>query len=203
MNDEATRVAIRWRRILFSFHLLVWLVARLMVGSIDEMPPTIIYHWLSVWGFVVVGHGAVLAWLDGRDHADLPFQWMTALVQPRERRWSLVVIDAALWLLFTILIANRVIPEVTVFRYVVPLSLAWLAHTAFGILHLLLVEYAEVRDRTPKAKLKHDAFLTDEPRRQEARLLASDDGVADGAADGELIDFNEIADIAAESRKQK
>jgi hypothetical protein len=148
------------------------------------MPPFAIYDGLSLWGFVVLAHGALLAFLDGRDHADLPFAWMTQLVQPRERRWSLLVIDVVLWILFTVAIASRVIPEATIFRYVAPLSLAWLAHTAFGILHVLLVIYAEVGDHTPD-KPKRDASL-DEP----SLLLAED---------GELIDF---ADIAARSRKQ-
>lgn len=185
MNDEAKQVQIRWRRILLGFHVLMVLIARLLVGSIDQMPPPEIYQGFEVWGLIVLAHAVALAYLDGRDHADLPFRSMTALVQPRERRWSLFVIDAALWLLFTVAIANRVIPEVTIFRYVIPLALLWLGHTGFGILHILLVIYAEVRARTPgKAKHKRGSFPDETP------LLTTDDG--------ELIDF---PDMAARSRK--
>lgn len=185
MNDEARAVAIRWRRILFGFHVLMVLIARLLVGSIDQMPPPEIYQGFEVWGLIVLAHAVALAYLDGRDHADLPFGWMTALVQPRERRWSLFALDAALWVLFTIVIANRSIPEATILRYVVPLALLWLAHTGFGIFHTLLVIYAEVRDRMPgKTKLKRGIFPDEMPP-----LIADD---------GELIDF---PDIVARSRK--
>lgn len=179
MNDEAKAVAIRWRRILFGFHILVLLIARLAVGSIDQMPPPDIYEGFGVWGFIVLAHGVLLAVLDGRDHAHLP-AWMSALIEPRERRWSLFVIDATLWVLFTVAIANRVIPEATIFRYVIPLSLAWLAHTGFGIVHILLMIYAEVRARTPgKAKLKRHTLATESPL-----PIADED---------KLIDFPDVA----------
>gem|GEM_PF-6329342 len=180
MNPEAKAIAIRWRRILFGFHLLLVLLARLAVGSIDTMPPPEIYNGFALWGFMVVGHALLLAILDGRDHAELPFEWMKWVIDPRERRWSLFVIDALLYVMFTIAIANRVIPEQTIFQYVVPLSLLWLAHTGIGFLHILLVLYAEVRDRTQgKDKRKNDAE-TQIP----TRLVQGDDG--------ELIDWIDV-----------
>lgn len=174
MNAEAKRIAIRWRRILFGFHLLVWLIARLAVGSIGEMPPSAIYSGLEVWGLIVFAHGVALAFLDGRDHADLPFERLHALIEPRERRWSLLAVDMLLWIMFTMAVANRVIPEATLFRYVQLLALLWLAHTAFGLFHILLMIYAEVRDFTA-GKRKNDEKL------KPGEMLKFDDG--------ELIDF--------------
>src|SRR5215207_10218507 len=110
MSLDAKAVAIRWRRLLFGFHLLMLLIVRLAVGSINEMPPPAIYNGFAVWGFVIFGHALLLAVLDGRDCADLPFDWMKRLIDPRERRWTLFALDVLLYALFTIAIANRVIP---------------------------------------------------------------------------------------------
>ena len=180
MSDEAKRVHIHWRRVLFGFHLLIWLVVRLVIGSINQMPPTIIYDLLEVWGFVVFAHGLALAYFDARDDADLPFAWMRRLVNPRERRFSLLAIDAAVWVIATMAIASRVIPEDVIFQNAAALSLAWLALTAFGICHLLLVVYAEVRDvMNPKRK-----NVTNIGMAEHLEQLALAD-------DGELIDFDE------------
>lgn len=181
MSDDAKRVYIHWRRVLFGFHLLIWLAARLAVGSINQMPPADIYNLLTTWGFLVFGHGLALAVLDGRDDAELPFAWMRRLVNPRERRFSLLAIDAAVWVIATMAIASRVIPENVIFQNVVPLALAWLALTAFGICHVLLVVYAEVRDRwSHKRKNITNAGMTEHIE----QLALADDG--------ELIDFNEV-----------
>jgi hypothetical protein len=180
MSDEAKRVHIHWRRMLFGFHLLMWLVARLAVGSINQMPPEAIYNLLEIWGFLVFGHGLALAMLDARDDAELPFEWMRRLVNPRERRYSLLALDAAVWVIVTMAIASRVIPEDVIFQNAVPLSLAWLALTAFGICHVLLVVYAEVRERWSH-KPKH---MPDSGIAEHLEKLAFAD-------DGELIDFED------------
>ncbi len=177
MNDDAKRVQIRWRRLLFGFHLLVWLIARLAVGSIDVTPPLVIYNLLDDWALLVAAHGILLAVLDGRDHADLPVAWLRALIEPRERRWLLLALDAVLWVLFTMAIASRVIPYDFILRYVNPLMLAWLAHTAFGIFQVLLVIYAEVFDHT-QGRWKVD----EKPKRELDSTLLLDD-------DGELVDY--------------
>lgn len=180
MSDEARRVHIHWRRVLFGFHLLMWLVARLAVGSINQTPPAAIYNLLEIWGFLVFGHGLALAVLDGRDDAELPFEWMRRLVATRERRFSLLALDAAVWVIATMAIASRVIPEAVIFQNAAPLSLAWLALTAFGICHILLVIYAEVRERTThKRKNVTDAGIAEHL----GQLAFADDG--------ELIDFDE------------
>ncbi len=176
MNDQAKHIQISWRRRLFGFHLLVWLIVRLAIGSIGVMPPEIIYSLLNDWALLVLGHGLLLAILDGRDQADPPLG-LSRLIDPRERRWSLLAIIALLWVLFTMMIASRVIPEALIFQYAAPISLAWLALTAVGLAHLLLIVYAEVRDRSGKRK-----------RDAQARLSLDDAPLAD---DGELPDFAE------------
>jgi hypothetical protein len=168
---------IRERRKLFGFHLLICLIARLSVGSIGQMPPYPIYDWFAIWGIVIFGHSVLLAILDGRDHAELPHPALNRLIEPRERRWSLFIIDAAVWIIFTMAIASRVIPESMILQYVVPLSLLWLAHTAFGLLHVLLLIYAKVRDHTV-GKRKNA------PAAKHINPLLTDD-------DSELIDFPE------------
>lgn len=180
MSLDAKAIAIRWRRMLFIFHLLLVLAARLAVGSLDTMPPAEIYNGFAVWGFVIFGHALLLAVLDGRDRADLPFAWMEQVVNPREQRWTLFAIDIVLYVLFTIAIANRVIPREIIFQYAVPLSLLWLAHTAVGFLHILLVLYAEVRDRAGgKSKRKNDSLS----HTSEQLMLAED---------GELMDWDNV-----------
>ena len=181
MNVDAKAMHIRWRRILFFFHLSMGLVARLFVGSLDKMPPPDIYNGFALWGLFVAGHALLLAVLDGRDRAELPFDWMKSIVQPRERRLMLLVVDAALWMVVTMAIANRVIPEGFIFQNVVMFSLLWLAHTAIGFLHLLLVIYAEVYDRTAEHKEKYkNKFDSELP----VRLAVADDG--------ELVDFAQV-----------
>lgn len=180
MSDDSKRVHIHWRRVLFGFHLLMWLVARLAVGSINQMPPEAIYNLLEIWGFLVFGHGLALAVLDARDDAELPFVWMRRLVNPRERRFSLLAIDAAVWVIATMAIASRVIPENVIFQNVVPLSLAWLALTAFAICHVLLVVYAEVRDRWSRKRKN----ITNVGMTEHLEKLAFAD-------DGELVDFED------------
>ena len=192
MNNEAKQVQIRWRRILFGFHLLMLLVARLAVGSIGEMPPEAIYRGFELWGMLVAVHSVLLAVLDGRDHADLPFKWMLKLIEPRERRWSLLAIDAALWVMVTVAIANRVIAYDVIARYAIPLALLWLAQTAFGMLHLLLVLYAEVRDRSVRRKHKND---------EKSKLIR---GYGDPLGDPllQLIDDGELIDFAFEAQPE-
>ena len=176
MNAEAKRVNIHWRRSLFGAHLLIWLLVRLAIGSIDEMPPEVIYHWLTLWAFGVYGHGILLAIFDGRDRADLP-DWLQRLIEPRERRWSLLALNAMLWIIATMAIASRVIPYETISRYAAPLSLVWLALTAAGLFQTLLVLYAEVRDRTALRKRKNGARqLGEAPALRVERLELSDDG---------------------------
>jgi hypothetical protein len=143
------------------------------------MPPTIPYQGLELWGLVVTAHGVLLAILDGRDHVELPNSVLNRLIEPRERRWSLFIIDAAVWIIFTMAIASRVIPETVIFQYVVPLSLLWLAHTTFGVFHVLLMIYAEVRDHT-RGKRKNNPIFKG--------LLTEPSGFT---GDGELIDFPE------------
>ena len=155
MSDEAKRLNIRWRRILFGFHLLIWLAARLAVGSINQMPPEAIYHLLEVWALIVAIHAVALVVLDGLDRAEPPLQQINRLIEPRERRWSLLAIDALAWIMLTVAIANRVIPEKVIFQFAAPLSLVWLALTALGMAHVLLVLYAEIRDHAPLRKRKH------------------------------------------------
>ncbi|MEO8396212.1 MAG: hypothetical protein ABI700_24675 [Chloroflexota bacterium] len=159
MSDDAKRLNIRWRRILFSFHLLLMLGARLAVGSIHEMPPPEIYHMFEVWGFIILIHAVVQAVLDGRDRADLPIRWLNRVIEPRERRYTLLTIDALVWVMMTVALANRVIPEQTIVQYAVPLALLWLALTGIGLAHLLLLVYAEIRDRAPIRKRKNNAML--------------------------------------------
>jgi hypothetical protein len=184
MSDEAKRLNIRWRRIFFGFHLLLWLMARLAVGSIQQMPPEAIYTLLEVWALGVALHAVLLAIAEGRDRADLPITALHRLIDPRERRWTLLAIDALVWVLFTMMIASRVIPEGVIFQYVAPLSLAWLALTGMGMAHLLLVLYAEIRDRVPMSKRKNNAQV----RHGETPLLTRD---------GELLEtIDEPSDAA-------
>lgn len=184
MNDEAKQMQIRWRRRLFGFHLLVWLSARLAIGSIGVMPPEIIYHLLDYWALLVAGHAFLLAIFDGRDQADPPLRRLNRLIEPRERRWSLLALDALLWIMFTMMIASRVIPEAIIFQYAAPISLAWLALTAVGLGHLWLILFAEVRDRSDKPKRAAKSRLDDAPL----------------ADDGELPDFAE--EILKRSQKR-
>ena len=172
---------IRWRRILFGFHLLVWLIVRLAVGSINEMPPARDLTMAGAWALIVLAHGVLLAILDGRDHAEPPFAWMNRCRSAA--RAPLVAAASSTrccGCCSPMAIADRIIPEDTIFRYVVPLSLAWLAHTAFGILHVLLVIYAEVRACATPAEMaekpKRDLFADETP------LLVTDDG--------ELVDLS-------------
>ena len=188
MDDEVKRLNIRWRRILFGAHLLIWLIARLAVGSIQQTPPEAIYDLLQTWGFVVAFHAVVLMILDGRDRAELPIKRLNRLIDPRERRWTLLSIDALVWILFTMMIASRVIPEAVIFEYATPISLVWLALTAVGLAHVLLVLYAEVRDRAPIRKRKNDVLA----QRGETALLTSD---------GELLEMiDDPGDVAAVQR---
>ena len=160
MNDDAKRLNIRWRRIFFGAHLLIWLIARLAVGSIQQTPPEAIYDLLQTWGFFVAFHALLLVILDGRDRADLPIQRLHKLIEPRERRWSLLAIDAMLWIMLTVAIANRLIPYNTIVEYAAPISLTWLALTAVGMTHSGLVLYAEIRDRAPMGKRKNQSVET-------------------------------------------
>ncbi|MBI1256327.1 MAG: hypothetical protein GC204_02545 [Chloroflexi bacterium] len=190
MNDEARRLNIRWRRNLFGFHLLIWLVARLAVGSINQMPPEAIYNLLEVWALVVAIHAVGLVVLDGRDRADLPIKALHRLIEPRERRWTLIAIDALVWILLTMMIASRVIPESTIIEYAAPLSLLWLALTAVGLAHVLLVLYAEIRDHAPMRKRKNSARVQDE----KPRLLTM-------TRDGEVLELiDDAADPASIER---
>ena len=190
MSDEARRLNIRWRRRLFGFHLLMWLMARLAVGSINQMPPEAIYNLLDVWALVLALHAIALVVLDGRDRAEPPLKQINRLIEPRERRWTLMAIDALVWIILTMMIANRVIPEYLIFRYVVPLSLAWLALTGVGLAHVLLVVYAEIRDRAPMRKRKNRTGVGAEG--SERSLLTSD---------GELLEtIEEPPDTAAIQR---
>lgn len=183
MDNEARRVAIRWRRVLFGFHLLVLLVVRLAVGSIGEMPPREIYQGFELWGFIIAAHGLLLAILDGRDRADLPLRQLNRLIEPRERRWLLFVVDAALWIIFTMAIASRTIPETTIEAFILPLAIAWLLHTGVGLAHIWLMVFAEVRDRAAASKRKND-------EKAKTALLAEE---ADSDGDV-LVDFPVDAD---------
>ncbi len=180
MEAEAKQVQIRWRRILFGFHVLIWLIARLVVGSLSVMPPLALYQDFESWGALVALHGLVLAILDGRDQARVP-SWVNHLIETRERRWSLLAIDMALVISLTIAMANRIIPYEIIERYAVPLSLLWLVLVGFGYTQILLTIYAEVRDRTAH-KRKYV-----EKRKPELAF----DALAASADDGELIDFPE------------
>jgi hypothetical protein len=165
------------------------LVARLLVGSLDQMPPPEIYNGFAVWGLIFALHALLLAVLDGRDRADLPFAWMEHIVHPRERRWSLFAIDVLLWVMFTVAIANRVIPEAVIFSNVVTLSLLWLAHTGVGFLHILLMIYAEIYDRSQTGSKRKNTAETELP----VRLALADDG--------ELTDFTDQPFKRKESRR--
>jgi hypothetical protein len=184
MDDEARRVAIRWRRVLFGFHLLVLLIVRLAVGSIGEMPPRQIYQGFELWGFVIAAHGLLLAILDGRDRADLPLRQLNRLIEPRERRWLLLITDVTLWVVFTIAIATRTIPEATIEAFILPLGIAWLLHTGVGLAHIWLMVFAEVHDRATATKRKNDD-------KAKTALLADE---TDGDGDV-LVDFPADADV--------
>jgi hypothetical protein len=192
MNDEAKHIQISWRRRLFGFHLLIWLVVRLAIGSIGVMPPEIIYRLLDYWALLVAGHAGLLAFLDGRDQADPPLRSLNRLVEPRERRWLLLAIDGLLWIMVTMMIASRVIPEAVIYQSAALIALAWLALTAVGIGHLWLVLFAEIRDysRTRSGKRKRDE--------QAGPHLDAD--AAPLADDGELTDFAE--DILKRQQKR-
>lgn len=182
MNAEAKAVNIRWRRLLLVFHLLLVLLARLAVGSLDQMPPPEIYNGFEIWAFVIVGHALLLALLDGRDRAEPPFAWMKQIIEPRERRWTLFGIDALAYILFTVAIANRVIPESVILANPVTYALLWITHTGIIFLHILLFIYAEVRDRSGgKSKRKNDDFS-----QFPARLVQGDDG--------ELVDWIDLTE---------
>ncbi len=188
MNADARRIHIHWRRMLFLFHLGMGLVARLLVGSLDQMPPPEIYHGFELWGVIVALHALLLAALDGRDGADLP-AWMQRIIQPSERRRSLFAIDLLLWVMFTVAIANRVIPEGFIFQNVVVFSLLWLAHTGIAFGHLLLLVYGEVYDRTAKNKAKRKNTPASE---LPVRLAL--------AEDGEIVDLAQA--LTADKRKR-
>jgi hypothetical protein len=188
MDAEARRVAIRWRRVLFAFHLFMLLIVRLAVGSISEMPPREIYEGFGLWGIVIAAHGLLLAILDGRDRAELPFPPLQAVIEPRERRWLLFFLDAALWVVFTMAIASRTIPNATIERFVLPLALLWLAHTGIGLAHIWLMVFAEVRDRAVRRKRKND-------EKAKSALLSNE---ADGENIGDvLVGFPSTEDSAA------
>ncbi|HVU09671.1 MAG TPA: hypothetical protein VHD90_00280 [Phototrophicaceae bacterium] len=177
--DDAKQVHIQWRRRLFGFHALIWLIARLAVGSLRVTPPLAIYQGFETWGVLVVLHGILLAILDGRDQARLPFAWLRHLIEPRERRWSLLTIDAALVFSLTIAILTRIIPFETLERFAAPISLLWLALVGFGYAQILLMIYAEVRDRSVRKRKRG------EKRKPEGAF--SD--LVTPADDGELLDF--------------
>jgi hypothetical protein len=182
MNHEAKYIQISWRRRLFGFHLLMWLIVRLAVGSLDQMPPAGIYDGLHLWGFIVAAHGLLLAIVDGRDHAELAFRPLNWLIEPRERRWSLLIIDAALWIIFTMAIASRTISLDLLIQYMGLISLVWLALTAVGLAHAMLVIYAEVYERASR-KRKRDEKVKP--------ALELENGLPVLVDDGELADFAE------------
>ncbi len=189
MDAEAKRRVIRWRRILFAFHLLLWLTARLVVGSLPSIPPAGVYDNIHWWGILVFGHWLLLAVLDGRDGVELPLG-LSRFVEPRERRWSLLTIDAAVWIIFTMAIASRTISLPLIMQFVVPISLAWLGLTAVGIAHVGLVVYAIIHDRMLRKRKNKDMVWT-------ADRLAL-------ANDGELIDFPDgSADESGSDAKRK
>jgi hypothetical protein len=191
MSDEAKHLNIRWRRIYFGSHLFLIVLVRLLIGSLHQMPPPEIYNMFEAWGAIIMLHAVLLAIAEGRDRAEPPLKQINRLIVPRERRWSLLAIDAMVWIILTVAIANRVIPERVIFQYVVPLSLLWLALTAGGLAHILLVLYAEVRDRAPSRKRKVNAQF----RHGETPLLTSD---------GELLEtIEESSDPAAVKRTRR
>src|SRR4051794_11286432 len=96
MNAEAKRAAIHRRRILFGAHLLIWLIARMVVGSMAQVPPGT-YEGFWGWGLLVFGHWLLLSIRDGRDRTELPFGLLNRLVVSRERRWLLFIINVMLW----------------------------------------------------------------------------------------------------------
>ena len=162
MSDEARLLNIRWRRIYFGSHLFLIVLVRLLIGSLHQMPPPEIYNMFEVWAGVIGLHAVLLAIVEGRDRAELPIKALERLIESRERRWSLLAIDAMVWIIVTVAIANRVIPESTIIEYAIPLALLWLALTGVGLEHILLVLYAEIRDRAPQRKRKNNARVQDE-----------------------------------------
>lgn len=191
MSDEARALNIRWRRIYFGSHLFLIVLVRLLIGSLHQMPPPEIYNMFEAWAAVITLHAVLLAIAEGRDRAELPFKQLNWLIDPRERRWSLLAIDAMVWTGLTVAMANRIIPERTIIEYAVPLALLWLTLTAVGLEHLLLVLYAEVRDRAPIRKRKNGNLQTN----QTTALLTSD---------GELLEMiDEPADAVVKPVKRR
>jgi hypothetical protein len=158
MNDDAKPTAGRWRRALFGLHLFVWMIVRLMVGSLPEMPPAGTYEALFAWGLLVFGHWLLLSLQEGRDRVELPFHFLNRLIVPRERRWLLLVIDAMLWFMSEAGAAGLLFSSYygyLVMRYETAFSLLWLAQTVVVVAHLGLAAYAEIHDRSA-TKRKND-----------------------------------------------
>ena len=88
------------RRVWFAFHLLIWLVVRLAVGTLPQMPPDALYDAISLWFMLVSGHGILLAIFDGREGIPPPLPELELPIQPERRRWLLLLGDAGLWMLF-------------------------------------------------------------------------------------------------------
>jgi hypothetical protein len=178
--DAEKRRAVRRRRIVFSAHLLLFIIARLLIGSPEQMPRTTVYEGYFFWGVLVFVHWLLLAFFDARDRAPLPFRWLNRLVVPRERRWLLLIIDVMLWFIGEAGVAGVFISGYYLTRYETPISLLWGLQTLVMLTHLALATYAEINDRVGKNKRKNDD-------KAQAALPADD---------GELIDFPAVKETA-------
>lgn len=171
---DTDRATVRRRHILFSAHLLLWLLARLGVAVMitPTEPQTAAYVVLLVWAGLLVGHWLALAVHDARDRLALPFRWLNRLLVPRERRWMLLIIDAMLWFISEAGAAGVIIPHYYFARYENLVAIIWTGQTAVLLAHLGLAAYAEIHDRVTPGKRKNDDLAQ-----------------ATQPMDGELVDF--------------
>jgi hypothetical protein len=185
--DTDKRATVRRRHILFSAHLLLWLIARLGVAAMTTLtePQTAAYAVLLVWAGLLVGHWLALSVHDARDRIALPFRWLNRLLVPRERRWLLLIIDAMLWFISEAGAAGVIIPHYYFARYESLIGIIWTLQTAVLLAHLGLATYAEIHERAAGRKRKNDDVATS---------VLSDDG--------ELIDFPGVEDSAAAVKQE-
>lgn len=171
--DADKRAAIRRRRIVFAAHGVLFVLVRMVVGSLPQMPPSGTYEAIFVWGVFLFAHWLALAYREARDGVALPFHWLNRLVVPRERRWLLLVIDAMLWFIAQAGVTGLIIPHYYYARYENLVWAVWSVQTLVLLAHLGLAAYAEMDDRIALRKRKNDD-------KAQAALPADD---------GELIDF--------------
>jgi hypothetical protein len=178
--DAEKRRAVCRRRIIFSAHLLLFVIARLVIGSPPQMPRTTVYEGYFFWGVLVFVHWLLLAYFDARDRTPLPFRWLNRLVMPRERRWLLLIIDVMLWFTSQAGVAGLLFSSYynyLLMRYETPIALLWALQTLVMLTHLALATYTEINQRVVATKRKNDA---------KAKTVLP--------ADGELVDFPAVED---------